>query len=142
MSGYEIVTSIIVNLLTARGSPPLMNKGSAFMPTAILDVIALDILFPTSRNLDRDADYSAAYVILEIDHPDGLEGHGLTFTIERGNEVCVAAINALAPHVRGKKLESFTENMGDFWRSLTGDTQLRWIGPEKGAIRVREAWTS
>jgi L-fuconate dehydratase len=89
-----------------------------------------------------DRDFSSAYVILKTDHPKGLEGHGLLFTIGRGNEVCVAPINAFASHVNDKTLESFTQNVGDFWRSLTGDIQLRWIGPEKGAIHLGKAWTS
>lgn len=104
-----------------------------------------DVRFPTSRALDgsdamnRDPDYSAAYVILHTDSPDGLEGHGLTFTIGRGNEICVAAIHALAPLVIGQTLESFTTNMGAFWRYITGDSQLRWIGPEKGVIHLATA---
>jgi L-fuconate dehydratase len=115
------------------------------MPTTITNVITHDIRFPTSRALDGsdamnpDPDYSAAYVILETDHPAGLAGHGLTFTIGRGNEICVAAIEALAPLVRGKTLESFTADMGAFWRMITGDSQLRWIGPEKGAIHLATA---
>ena len=73
------------------------------MPITIVDVISRDIRFPTSSSLDGsdamnpDPDYSAAYVILKTDHPDNLEGHGLTFTIGRGNELCVAAIESLAP---------------------------------------------
>ena len=115
------------------------------MATMITRVVARDIRFPTSRTLDGsdamnpDPDYSAAYVVLYTDSPDGHEGHGLTFTIGRGNEVCVAAINALAPLVLGKTLESFTANMGAFWRMMTGDSQLRWIGPEKGAIHLATA---
>src|SRR5919199_1371811 len=115
------------------------------MSITITDVIARDIRFPTSRSLDgsdamnRAPDYSAAYVILRTDSPAGLEGHGLTFTIGRGNELCVAAIHALAPLVRGKTLEAFTENMGAFWRMMTGDSQLRWIGPEKGVIHLATA---
>src|SRR5919205_1204243 len=115
------------------------------MPITITNVVARDIRFPTSRALDGsdamnpDPDYSAAYVILETDHPAGLAGHGLTFTIGRGNEVCVAAIEALAPLVRGKTLESFTADMGAFWRMITGDSQLRWIGPEKGVIHLATA---
>lgn len=102
-----------------------------------------DIRFPTSRQLDGsdamnpDPDYSAAYVILKTDGP--LEGHGLTFTIGRGNEVVVAAVEALKPLIVGKTLESFTANMGGFWRMITGDSQLRWIGPEKGAIHLATA---
>ncbi len=111
----------------------------------ITDVVARDIRFPTSRELvgsdamNPDPDYSAAYVVLKTDIPGGPEGHGLTFTIGRGNEGCVAAIRALKPLVIGKTLESFTANMGAFWRMITGDSQLRWIGPEKGAIHLATA---
>jgi len=87
--------------------------------------------------MNVDPDYSAAYCILHTD--DGIEGHGLTFTIGRGNELCVAAIRALAPLIEGKTLESFTENMGAFWRMITGDSQLRWVGPEKGVIHLATA---
>ncbi len=115
------------------------------MPITITDVSAHDIRFPTSRALDGsdamnpDPDYSAAYVILRTDSPAGHEGHGLTFTIGRGNEICVAAAEALAPLVRGRTLESFTADMGAFWRQMVGDSQLRWIGPEKGAIHLATA---
>ena len=108
----------------------------------ITDVVARDIRFPTSRNLDgSDAmhtapDYSAAYVVLKTDSPGGLEGHGLTFTCGRGTEVVVAAINALKPLVKGRQLESIAADMKTFWRQLTSDGQLRWIGPEKGAIHL------
>ena len=84
-------------------------------------------------------DYSAAYVILQTDAGDGLEGHGFAFTLGRGTEVCVAAINALAPIVIGRKLEDITADMRGFWRSITGEQQLRWIGPEKGAIHLASA---
>src|SRR5947209_1787105 len=112
------------------------------MPITITHVETHDVRFPTSRTLDgsdamnHDPDYSAAYVILYTDSPHGFAGHGLTFTIGRGNEVCIAAIEALAPLVIGRTLESFTANMGAFWRHITGDSQLRWIGPEKGAIHL------
>lgn len=115
------------------------------MSITITDIVARDIRFPTSRHLDGsdamnpDPDYSAAYVVLKTDSPDGLEGHGLTFTLGRGNEVCLAAIKALAPLVLGRTLESFTANMGQFWRRLTSDSQLRWIGPEKGVIHLATA---
>ena len=111
--------------------------------TTITRVVARDIRFPTSVDLSgSDAmneapDYSAAYVVLETDA--GLEGHGFTFTIGRGNELCVAAIRALAPLVEGRTLESFTEDMGAFWRHVTGDSQLRWVGPEKGVIHLATA---
>src|SRR6266446_1789002 len=115
------------------------------MSTKIRDIIVRDIRFPTSRSLagsdamNKDPDYSAAYVILETDHPDGLEGHGLTFTNGRGNELCVAAIEALAPLVVGRTLESFTADLGAFWSHIVGDSQLRWVGPEKGVIHLATA---
>ena len=115
------------------------------MPHTITALRALDIRTPTSRTLagsdamHADPDYSAAYVVLVTDHRDGLTGHGLTFTIGRGNEVCVAAVEALAPLVLGLTLESIIADFGGFWRRLTGDTQLRWIGPEKGAIHLATA---
>ena len=83
------------------------------MPVTITDVVARDIRFPTSRErigsdaMNLDPDYSAAYVVLKTSDAT-LEGHGLTFTIGRGNELCVAAIDALKPLVVGKSLESFT----------------------------------
>ncbi len=101
-----------------------------------------DIRFPTSENLDGsdamnpDPDYSAAYVILKTDHPEGLEGHGLTFTIGRGNELCEQAIQSLSYLLIGKSVGSFTQNMGQFWTMITGDSQLRWLGPEKGVIHL------
>ena len=114
------------------------------MSVTIQEMTVKDIRFPTSRQLDGsdamnpDPDYSAAYVILHTDR-DGLEGHGLTFTIGRGNEVCVAAAEALKPLVLGHSLQSFTSDMAAFWRHVTGDSQLRWIGPEKGAIHLATA---
>src|SRR6185503_10550967 len=103
-------------------------------------VTVRDIRFPTSKSLagsdamNKDPDYSAAYVILHTDSPEGLQGHGLTFTIGRGNELCVAAIHSLTPLLLGRTLECLTSNMGAFWNSLTGDSQLRWVGPEEGVI--------
>ena len=111
----------------------------------ISDIEVRDVRFPTSKSLDGsdamnpDPDYSAAYVILKTDHSKNIEGHGLTFTIGRGNELCVAAIKSLAPLVVGKTLESFTSNMGDFYKMITGDSQLRWLGPEKGVIHLATA---
>jgi L-fuconate dehydratase len=114
-------------------------------PRLITDVTVRDIRFPTSRDLyGSDAmnpgpDYSATYVILHTDGPNGVEGHGLTFTIGRGNEVCVAAAMALSPLVRGRDLREITADMAGFWRSIVGESQLRWIGPEKGAIHLAAA---
>jgi L-fuconate dehydratase len=109
--------------------------------TSILNLRTLDLRFPTSQQLDgsdamhADPDYSAAYVILETD-ARGLEGHGLSFTIGRGNDVVCAAIEALGPLVVGLDLESIAADMALFWRRLTSDSQLRWIGPDKGAIHL------
>ena len=108
----------------------------------ITNVEARDIRFPTSDNLDGsdamnpDPDYSAAYVIIKTNHPDNIEGHGLTFTIGRGNEICVKAIESLAYLLVGKKMSDFTQNMGEFWKTITSDSQLRWLGPEKGVIHL------
>ncbi len=115
------------------------------MAIKITDIFVRDIRFPTSQTLaGSDAmnsapDYSAAYVVLKTDHPQGLEGHGLTFTIGRGNELCVAAINTLKPLVLNQTLECLTADMGAFWNRLTGDSQLRWVGPEKGVIHLATA---
>ena len=104
--------------------------------THIIDLQVRDIRFPTSADLDGsdamnpDPDYSCAYVTLKTD-TDGLEGNGITFTIGRGNELCVAAAEALKPLIVGKELSDFTSDMGRFWRMITGDSQLRWVGPEK-----------
>jgi L-fuconate dehydratase len=104
-----------------------------------------DVRFPTSLAKDGsdamnpDPDYSAAYVILHTDRPDGITGHGLTFTIGRGTEVVVAAVEALRPLVVGQPVAAFTGAPGAFWKHLTGDSQLRWIGPEKGVIHLATA---
>src|SRR6478609_7870994 len=96
----------------------------------IVELDVIDVRFPTSRSLDGsdamnpDPDYSAAYVILRDDAGDGLEGHGLTFTIGRGTEVVVAAVQALRPLVLGRSSEELFADMGAFWRSLVAP----WIG--------------
>src|SRR5215475_1471798 len=108
--------------------------------TRITGLRTIDVRFPTSQSLDGsdamnpDPDYSAAYVILETDPP--LKGHGLTFTIGRGNEICIAAIEAMRHLVVGLELDWIRENPGRFWRHITSDSQLRWIGPDKGAIHL------
>ncbi len=109
--------------------------------TEITGLKSYDLRFPTSQSLDGsdamnpDPDYSAAYVVLSTDTPN-LEGHGLTFTIGRGNEICCAAIEALRHLVVGLDLDWIRENPGRFWRHMTSDSQLRWIGPEKGAMHL------
>ncbi|KPG98484.1 fuconate dehydratase [Pseudomonas sp. RIT-PI-q] len=116
------------------------------MSIRITHLSVRDIRFPTSRSLDgSDAmnsapDYSASYVVLHTDSTHGLEGHGLTFTIGRGNEICVAAVQSLAPLIVGLTLEEITADMGRFWHNITvGDSQLRWLGPEKGVIHLATA---
>jgi len=111
------------------------------MSITITDVITHDVRFPTSRQSDGSdamyqADYSAAYVVLKTDSSEGFEGHGLSFTMGRGTEVCISAINALKGYVQGQTLETITEDMGAFWRRMTSDGQLRWLGPEKGVIHL------
>ena len=110
--------------------------------TVISDIVVRDIRFPTSKSLDgSDAmnlnpNYSAAYVVLKTGN--GHEGHGLTFTIGRGNELCVAAIEALKPLIVGLTIESGVD-MGAIWKQLTSDSHLRWVGPEKGVIHLATA---
>jgi len=110
----------------------------------IIRAVTHDVRFPTSRSgagsdaMNPDPDYSAAYVVLETDEP-GLAGHGLTFTIGRGTELCAAAIDALAPHVVGSTLDELTGDLRGMWRRLVTDSQLRWLGPEKGVIHLATA---
>ncbi|WP_033250661.1 L-fuconate dehydratase [Kitasatospora phosalacinea] len=101
-----------------------------------------DVRFPTSRELDGsdamnpDPDYSAAYLVLRTDAGDGLEGHGFTFTIGRGNDVQVAAIDALRPYVLGRPVAELCADPASLSRDLVGDSQLRWLGPEKGVMHM------
>ncbi|MEP9382066.1 L-fuconate dehydratase [Nocardioides sp. KR10-350] len=101
-----------------------------------------DVRFPTSLTLDGsdamnpDPDYSAAYLHLGTDAEDGLDGHGFVFTIGRGNDVQVAAIEALRDHLVGREVEPVLADLGGLWRELVHDSQLRWLGPEKGVIHM------
>ncbi|MGW3043013.1 enolase C-terminal domain-like protein [Kitasatospora sp. NPDC001159] len=107
----------------------------------IVAVDTYDIRFPTSRELDGsdamnpDPDYSAAYLILRTS-AEGLEGHGFTFTIGRGNDVQVAAIESLREHVVGRSVAELCADPASLHRDLIGDSQLRWLGPEKGVIHM------
>lgn len=109
--------------------------------TVITDLEVLDVRFPTSSQLDGsdamnpDPDYSAAYVILKTNQAE-LNGHGLTFTIGRGNEICCAAIEAMRHLVVGLNIDEVRANPAKMWRDLTSDSQLRWIGPDKGAMHL------
>lgn len=99
-----------------------------------------DLRFPTSRHLDgsdamnADPDYSAAYLVLGTDA--GEEGHGFVFTIGRGNDVQAAAIQALRGFVVGRDVEAVLADLGGMWRELVWDSQLRWLGPEKGVMHM------
>src|SRR5689334_15925214 len=122
--------------LTAPTSPEgvRMARFTSLEPT--------DVRFPTSRQLDGsdamnpEPDYSAAYVVIGTDVGDGLEGHGFTFTTGRGNEVQTAAMSALSGWLIGRDVDDVLANLGPFGRELTGDPQLRWLGPEKGVIHM------
>ncbi|MEU2774676.1 L-fuconate dehydratase [Streptomyces sp. NPDC007162] len=111
-------------------------------PARVIAVDTHDIRFPTSRELDGsdamnpDPDYSAAYVVLRTDAADGHEGHGFTFTIGRGNDVQVAAIDALRNHVLGRPVDEICDDPSALYRDLIGDSQLRWLGPEKGVMHM------
>jgi len=115
-------------------------------PTASTDRIAeielADIRFPTSQFLDGsdamnpDPDYSAAYLIVRTDAEDGLEGHGFVFTIGRGNDVQLAAIELVARRLIGRDTAAVLADLGGLWRELVADSQLRWLGPEKGIMHM------
>jgi len=114
------------------------------MSTTITAFETFDLRFPTSQHLDGsdamnpDPDYSAAYVVLKTDSSE-FAGHGMTFTIGRGNELCVAAIRSLSKLLIGQSVESLMAEPVTLYRRLTGDSQLRWVGPEKGIIHLAAA---
>jgi L-fuconate dehydratase len=109
-------------------------------PIKITRVRTVDLRFPTSREsigsdaVNKDPDYSAAYCILET--TSGIEGHGLTFTLGRGTDLCVQALAYLGRKIEGRTLDSITDNFAAFSNELTGDSQFRWLGPEKGVIHL------
>ena len=109
----------------------------------ITSIESIDIRFPTSDKLDGsatmnpDPDYSAAYCVLHTS--EGPEGHGMTFTIGRGNDLCVAAISQLGQQLIGLELTDLRSQMGPLWKKITGDSQFRWLGPEKGVIHLAAA---
>lgn len=112
--------------------------------TTITSYEVFDLRFPTSQQLDGsdamnpDPDYSAAYVVLKTDSVE-LNGCGMTFTIGRGNELCCAAIRAVAELLIGQTVESLMKEPATLYRRLTSDSQLRWVGPEKGVIHLATA---
>ena len=109
----------------------------------ITSIESIDIRFPTSEQLDGsdamnpDPDYSAAYCVLHTS--EGPEGHGMTFTIGRGNDLCVAAISQLGQQLIGLELTDLRSQMGRLWKKITGDSQFRWLGPEKGVVHLAAA---
>jgi L-fuconate dehydratase len=120
---------------------PAPRAGSGRSGTRIVALDCFDVRFPTSIDHDgsdamnRDPDYSAAYAVLRTDGMD-LEGHALCFTIGRGNEVVVAAVEALRPHVVGRYADDIAADLGGFSATLINDSQLRWLGPEKGVMHM------
>ena len=108
----------------------------------IIALEAEDVRFPTSRGLigsdamNHDPDYSAVYVTLHSDDPSGLAGHALVFTIGRGNEVQTTAVCTLSDLVVGRDMGAVLDDLGAFARDLTGDSHLRWLGPEKGVMHM------
>jgi L-fuconate dehydratase len=108
----------------------------------IVELATYDIRFPTSRDLDGsdamnpDPDYSAAYVVVRTEAPAGCEGHGFAFTIGRGNDVQTRAIEALRPYLVGRAVDATLADLGGVWRELVHDSQLRWLGPEKGVMHM------
>src|SRR5687767_6940987 len=112
--------------------------------TAIISVDAFDVRFPTSLSLDgsdamnKDGDYSAAYVVIRTDDPD-LSGFGFTFTIGRGNDICVLAAKQRGLPLVGMAVEDVVTDLGGVYRHLKSDSQLRWLGPEKGVEHLAMA---
>ncbi|MET8145627.1 L-fuconate dehydratase [Sphaerisporangium sp. NPDC005288] len=113
------------------------------MPT-ITSVNVIDVRFPTSATLDGsdamnpDGDYSAAYVVLVTDDAE-LAGYGLTFTIGRGNDLCVAAARQIGARLTGRDVDELARDLGGLYREIMGDSQMRWLGPEKGVVHLSAA---
>ena len=115
-----------------------MRKAPFFFKRLVRDTSLGIHRWPTKDYIgdavNQDPDYSCAYVTLNTN--TAIQGHGLTFTIGRGNELVVAAVKALSYRVEGRSLGELTRDMGAFWRDITSDSQLRWVGPEKGVIHL------
>ncbi|PWI68852.1 hypothetical protein PCL_01237 [Purpureocillium lilacinum] len=127
--------------IDSKTRPQAVTKQTAAMAEiTITGFRSRDVRFPTSLDktgsdaMNAAGDYSAAYCILETDSPHS--GHGMTFTIGRGNDIVCAAIDHVADRLRGRTLSSLVADWGKTWRYLVSDSQLRWIGPEKGVIHL------
>ncbi|XP_055356685.1 mitochondrial enolase superfamily member 1-like [Paramacrobiotus metropolitanus] len=113
--------------------------------TKVTSLSVTDVRYPTSLFADgsdamhTDPDYSCAYVVLQTDHPDGHEGHGLTFTLGKGTNVVIAAVNALEHLVVDRNVHGIFANFAAFYRTISSESQIRWIGPEKGALHLATA---
>ena len=111
----------------------------------ITKLVVKDVRFPTSLELHgsdamhKDPDYSAAYAMLYTDSNDGITGHGLAFSLGRGNELICKAMEVLEPYLVGKKLSDIYGSFGEFWHGITQDGQMRWLGPEKGVVHMAAA---
>jgi len=112
--------------------------------STVVAVDVVDVRFPTSLTMDgsdamnKDGDYSAAYVILRTDEP-GLNGYGFTFTIGRGNDICVLAAKDRALPLLGRDVDTLVGDLGAIYAELKADSQLRWLGPEKGVEHLAMA---
>lgn len=108
----------------------------------ITEVEVIDLRFPTSLSLDGsdamnpDPDYSAAYLIVSTDAEPAETGHGFVFTIGRGNDIQTEAIRVIAETLIGRSVEAIVDDMGGFWKELVHDSQMRWLGPEKGVSHM------
>ncbi|MEO5534922.1 MAG: L-fuconate dehydratase [Pseudolysinimonas sp.] len=112
--------------------------------TSIVAVTAHDVRFPTSLSMDgsdamnKDGDYSAAYVVIHTDDPE-VKGYGFTFTIGRGNDLCVEAARQRGLPLIGRDVDEAVADLGGVYRDLASDSQLRWLGPEKGVVHLAMA---
>jgi L-fuconate dehydratase len=110
--------------------------------STIIAIDTADVRFPTSQQLDGsdamnpDPDYSTAYLRIVTDDADGPSGHGFVFTIGRGNDIQLTAVASLARRLIGREVDSVLADLGGFWRELVHDSQLRWLGPEKGVMQM------
>ena len=112
--------------------------------TKITGIRTFDVRFPTSLNnigtdaVHTDCDYSSSYVEILTDDQN-LKGIGLTFTIGKGNELCVQCIDYVKPLIINKTIEEIETDIGRLWRQCTNHSQLRWLGPEKGIVHLAVA---